>query len=93
MSTHDQRPAAEVFALIEEPTAQAGPVKTVLLKVMTALGGHMVPAGTHPVVVVKATGERINAPVTGTGYGFVENLQDDLWKLTAAEFRNRYLDL
>ncbi len=91
MSKQDDRPAAEVFSIIEEPTAQAGPIKTILLKAMTALGGHPIPAGTHPVVVVKETGQTVKAAVAATA--FAENMQEDLWKLTAGEFRNRYLDL
>ncbi len=91
MSKQDDRPAADVFAVIEEPTAPAGPIKTILRKVVAVFGGHIVPLGTHPVVVFKETGQRVNAAVAPTA--FVENMQDDLWKLTAGEFRNRYLDL
>lgn len=91
MATPGDVPAAEVFAIIEEPTAQTGPVRTFLLKVMAPFGGQMIPHGTHTVVVEKATGKRVMGS-TAAGTVLIEDMQTDLQTMSATEFRSRYLD-
>lgn len=47
MTTPSDMAAAEVFAIIEEPTAQVGRIRTFLLKVMAPFSGQVIPRGTH----------------------------------------------
>ncbi len=91
MSSHDELPAAEVFAIIEEPTAQMGPIRTILHKFMAPFSGQLIPAGTHPVVVEKATGKVVKGTVAALT-GMIEDMKADLGTMSAGEFRNRYLD-
>jgi hypothetical protein len=92
MSPHNEPPAAEVFAIIEEPTAQMGRVMTFFLKILAPFGGQLIPGRTHPVVVEKASGKKVKGSAAG-GTAMIESMRADLWTMTAGEFRNRYLDI
>ncbi|MDH3306389.1 MAG: hypothetical protein OEO77_02530 [Acidimicrobiia bacterium] len=76
---------------IEEPTVQTGRVRTFLLKVMAPFGGQMIPGGTPPVVVEKATGSRVKGSHAAST-SLIGEMQADLHTMSAAEFRARYLD-
>jgi hypothetical protein len=91
MTTPGDVPAAEVFAIIEEPTAQAGRILTFLLKVMAPFGGQLIPGRTHPVVVEKATGKRVKGS-TAASTSLIEEMQVGLHTMSASEFSARYLD-
>ncbi len=91
MTTPGDRPAGEVFAIIEEPTAQPGRILTLLLKVIAPFAGQMIPGGTHPVVVEKATGKRVKG-TTAASTSLIEEMQADLHTMSAREFWVRYLD-
>ena len=71
-------PAADVFAIIEEPTAQTGPIRTLLLRVMAPFGGQMIPGGTHPVVVEKATGKRVKGSAAAASTMLIEDMRTDV---------------
>ena len=92
MPKPDDLPAAEVFAIIEEPTSQMGPIRTILHKVMAPFGGQLAPGGTHPVVVERATGQKVRGSVPSAP-GVFTHMQVDLENMSAREFHNRYLDL
>ena len=92
MTTPSDAPAAEVFAIIEEPTAQTGPIRNFFLKVMAPFSGQMIPSGTHPTVVEKATGKRVKGSAAASTV-LIEDMQRDLETMSAAEFRARYLDI
>lgn len=92
MSDRSELPAAEVFAIIEEPTSQMGPIRTILHRILAPFGGQLIPGGTHPVVVEKATGTKVKGS-TAAGTVLIEDMQADLWTMSAGEFRNRYLDV
>ena len=92
MSTPSDIPAAEVFAIIEEPTAQTGRIRTFFLKVMAPFGGQMIPRGTHPAVVETATGKRVKGSATAATI-LIEDMQSDLETMSAGDFRARYLDV
>lgn len=89
MSATEELSAAEVFAIIEEPTAQGKRAK--VLKFVSALLGHPIPDRTHPVLVEKATGKTVQ------GYGaeasWLSGIRTDLESLSAEEFRARYINL
>ena len=91
MTTPEDLPAAEVYAIIEEPTTQTGRIRNLLLKVAAPFSGQMIPAGTHPVVVYKASGKKVRGP-TGAPTTLIEEMQADLHTMAANEFRARYLD-
>lgn len=91
MLNTDELPASDVYAIIEEPTAQMGRFRSLLHKFLAPFAGQMIPQPTHPVVVDKATSKPVpRATVALTS--MVGDMQDDLWKMTADEFRRRYLD-
>jgi len=93
MPKPDDRPASEVYAVIEEPTSQMGPIRTILHKVMAPFGGQLAPGGTHPVVVERATGKKVRGSVPSAAPGLFTNMQVDLENMSDREFHNRYLDL
>lgn len=92
MPNQDELPAAEVFAIIEEPTSQMGPIRTILHRVLAPFGGQLAHGGTHPVVVERTTGKKVRGSVP-IAPGVFESMQADLEDLSAREFHNRYLDL
>ncbi len=91
MATQDERPAADVYAIIEEPTTPTGPIRTILLKALAPFGGQMIPGGTHPVVVEKETGKRVQGATAALSV-MIDDMQADLGTMSAGEFRKRYLD-
>ena len=91
MTTPGNPPASEVFAIIEEPTVQTGRVRTFLLEVMAPFSGQMIPGGTHPVIVEKATGKRVKG-TTAASTSLITEMQADLHTMSAPEFQARYLD-
>lgn len=91
MTSPDDVPAAEIFAIIEEPTTQTGPIRTFLLKVMAPFSGQLIPRGTHPVVVEKATGKRVKGSTKALTI-LIEDMHADLERMSVADFRARYLD-
>lgn len=66
-----------------------GPIRTLLHKVIAPFGGQLIPGGTHPVVVVRATGQKVKE----AGTVLLDDMQEDLGKMSAREFHNRYIDL
>jgi hypothetical protein len=91
MSKNDGVPAADVFAIIEEPTAQMGPFMTLVHRIAAPFGGQLAySADTHPVVVIKATGERVQGPVPAHS-ALAGDMHADLATMTARDFQNRYL--
>ncbi len=91
MPNTDERSASEVYAIIEEPTAQMSRFKALLHKFFAPFAGQMLPGSTHPAVVEKATGKRVHGGDVALT-SMIGDMQDDLWKMTAGEFRRRYLD-
>ena len=91
MTSSGDVPAAEVFAIIEEPTVQTGRIRTFLLRLMAQASGQMIPGSTHPVVVYKATGKRVEGSTAASTF-LVEAMQADLHTMSATDFRNRYLE-
>jgi hypothetical protein len=90
MTTKSEMSAAGVYEIRMVPTGRLGPVSKLFHKVASILGGHPTPGDTHPVIFEKATGEKA-VPVTGTGTFLHEHIQADLQRLSAADFRKRYL--
>jgi len=80
-----------VFAIIEEPTSQMGPIRTILHRIMAPFAGQVIPGGTHPVVVERATGKRVSD--AGALTAWVGEMKADLGRMSAREFHNRYLDM
>jgi len=91
MQTPGDLLAAEVCAIIEEPTAQTGRILTFLLKVMAPFSGQLIPGRTHPVVVEKATGKRMKGS-TAAPATLIEEMQAGIHEMSASEFSARYLD-
>lgn len=83
--------AADVFAIIEEPTVQTGPVRKLFLMLLAPFSGQMLPEATHPVVVEKATGKRVKGSATALS-AMIEVMKTDLGTMSASEFSRRYLD-
>ncbi len=90
MATKQELSAAEVYEIRTVPTARLGRITAMFYKVVSIFGGHPTPDDTYAVVFEKATGAKA-IPVTGIGTFLIDQMQADLEKLSAVDFRNRYL--
>ena len=88
MSTENDRPASDVFTIIEEPVAQGA--RAAVLRFASRLLGFPVKKGTHPVLVEKQTGKRVQ---DHSAADFMwSHMHADLEGMSAQQFRARYID-